>query len=155
MLETIVGVGVVLVLVVIVAPRLLKAGLVWHFQRTAKTMDVETNDPILAQLEHSKPAIIYFTADWCGPCKTVQTPAIERLQATEGDRVQVIKINADDNPELVKQWRVMSLPRTFILNSHHHIYGTNIAPVNEGILRGQLLAAESAPAGAEMLVLNK
>lgn len=56
--------------------------------------------------------IYYFTADWCQPCKKTR-PIVEELnreQTTAGFQV----IDVDDNPELVKNFAVQSVP-TFIL----------------------------------------
>lgn len=50
-------------------------------------------------------------ATWCAPCK-MTTPIVNELEA-EAEDVKVVKINADDNPELVKQLNVVSVP-TFI-----------------------------------------
>ena len=56
--------------------------------------------------------VYYFTADWCQPCKKTR-PIVQELnreQTTAGFQI----IDVDDNPELVKTFRVQSVP-TFIL----------------------------------------
>jgi thiol-disulfide isomerase/thioredoxin len=63
------------------------------------------------------PSILYFTTPDCVPCKTVQRPAIQRVQETLGQRMQVVEVNAYDQPELAKKWGVLSVPTTFILDA--------------------------------------
>ncbi|MBI4927191.1 MAG: thioredoxin family protein [Anaerolineae bacterium] len=66
----------------------------------------------------STPSILYFTTPDCAPCKTIQRPAIEKLKESMGDRLTVVEINAYEKPELAKQWGVMSVPTTFVLDAH-------------------------------------
>jgi thioredoxin 1 len=53
--------------------------------------------------------LLYYTADWCGPCK-MMTPIITELQ----HKYSIRKIDIDKNPESARQYSVMSVP-TFIL----------------------------------------
>jgi thiol-disulfide isomerase/thioredoxin len=71
----------------------------------------------LDHFQKGKPAILYFTTPDCAPCKTVQRPALNILQGRLGDRLQIIEVNAYDQPDLAKLWGVMSVPTTFILDS--------------------------------------
>jgi thiol-disulfide isomerase/thioredoxin len=64
-----------------------------------------------------KPTLLYFTTPTCGPCKTIQRPAIEHLKQLVGDRLQVIEIDASSQPELARQWGVLSVPTTFVLDA--------------------------------------
>jgi thioredoxin 1 len=50
------------------------------------------------------------------PCKTIQRPALERLQQSLGERLQVIEIDASARPDLADYWGVLSLPTTFIID---------------------------------------
>ena len=64
-----------------------------------------------------KPAILYFTTPDCAACKAVQRPALTKVATRLGDRLQVLEINAYEHPDLAKDWGVMSVPTTFILDS--------------------------------------
>jgi thiol-disulfide isomerase/thioredoxin len=80
--------------------------------------------PDLPRTRPGVPAILYFTTPECAPCKTIQRPALRRLQERLGDRLEVIEIDAHQHPDLAGKWGVMSVPTTFILDSRdtlHHV----------------------------------
>lgn len=62
------------------------------------------------------PAVLYFTTPSCVPCKTVQRPALARLQERMSDSIQVIEIDAAARPDLANYWGVLSVPTTFIID---------------------------------------
>ncbi len=71
----------------------------------------------LEVIRPGKPAILYFTTPDCAPCKTIQRPALRAVQGRMGDRLQVIEVNAYEQPGLAKEWGVLSVPTTFIIDS--------------------------------------
>jgi thiol-disulfide isomerase/thioredoxin len=71
----------------------------------------------LEGLQPGKPAILYFTTPTCAPCRTVQRPALNQVSASLGDGLQIIEIDAAAHLELASQWRVLSVPTTFILDA--------------------------------------
>lgn len=60
-------------------------------------------------LESDKPVIVDFWASWCGPCVQM-SPILDAIDAEHGDKIQVVKINVDDNPETAQQYRITSIP---------------------------------------------
>ena len=60
-------------------------------------------------LKSEKPVLAYFWASWCGPCKLV-APSVEKVATEYGDRLKVVKMEVDPNPETVKQYKVEGLP---------------------------------------------
>ena len=54
-----------------------------------------------------------FWAPWCGPCKRV-APILDEISEEMGDKVEVVKINVDENPQTAADYRVVSIP-TMIL----------------------------------------
>lgn len=63
-----------------------------------------------------KPAVLYFTMDGCVPCKTTQRPALARLMEQTAGRVQLVEVDAVNNPEMTERWGVLSVPTTFIID---------------------------------------
>jgi len=81
-----------------------------------------------------KPAIVYFTTPDCVPCKTIQRPALNKLSNLMGDKLAVVEIDATQRPDLAKQWGVMSVPTTFLLDARG-----NARFVNNGVARMEKL----------------
>jgi thioredoxin len=61
------------------------------------------------KFEGEIPAIIDFYADWCGPCKAV-APILEELQAEYGDKINIYKVNTEEQKELASVFGVQSIP---------------------------------------------
>jgi thiol-disulfide isomerase/thioredoxin len=62
------------------------------------------------------PGIVYFTTPDCVTCKAAQRPALRALVKQLDRNVQVIEVDATDRPDLARQWSVLSVPTTFILD---------------------------------------
>lgn len=81
-----------------------------------------------------KPVILYFTTPSCVPCQTVQKPALGQIQAQMGDKLQVVEVDATQQPDLAKRWGVLSVPTTFVIDSRGQA-----RHVNHGVARAEKL----------------
>ncbi|HVW42654.1 MAG TPA: thioredoxin [Amycolatopsis sp.] len=64
-------------------------------------------------LHGDKAVLVDFWAQWCPPCHMI-APVLDEIAAERRDTLTVVKINADENPELARDYHVLSLP-TLIL----------------------------------------
>jgi thioredoxin 1 len=62
-----------------------------------------------AALRSSKPVLVEFYAEWCGPCKSVG-PSVEKLAAELKGRAEVIRFNIDQHPDLAHKYGVEGIP---------------------------------------------
>ncbi len=61
------------------------------------------------KFEGEIPAIIDFYADWCGPCKTI-APILEELKDEYGDKLEIYKVNTEEQQELAGIFGIQSIP---------------------------------------------
>ena len=79
---------------------------------TKETFDqkvVNFNNSPEWKFEGEKPIVIDFYAPWCGPCKMV-APVLEQLQEEYGDKIEIYKVNSDDEMELPMMFNIRGVP---------------------------------------------
>ena len=64
-------------------------------------------------LKADKPVLVDFYADWCGPCK-MMIPILDQLSAEKAEQIEIYKINVDENPDVAREYRVMSIPNMIL-----------------------------------------
>ena len=64
-------------------------------------------------LQSSQPVLVDYWAEWCGPCKMI-APILEEVAKEYGDRVQIAKMNVDENQAIPAQFGIRGIP-TLIL----------------------------------------
>ena len=73
--------------------------------------DSDTNNFSTDVIDQSTniPVVVDFWAPWCGPCKQL-SPTLDKLAREYAGKIQLVKINVDENQELATQMRVQSIP---------------------------------------------
>ena len=65
-------------------------------------------------LQSDKPVLVDFFATWCGPCKML-SPILEDM--SKSSDYTIVKVDIDENPYLVREWEVASVPTLFIVKN--------------------------------------
>ena len=65
------------------------------------------------ELDAAKIALLDIFATWCGPCKAI-APIVEELSEEYSGKVEFFKADSDENQELAKKFRVMSIPNLIL-----------------------------------------
>ncbi|XP_074600892.1 thioredoxin, mitochondrial-like [Brevipalpus obovatus] len=90
------------------------------FSRTYPLHDIFTiqdEDDFKAKvIESKKPVVVDFFATWCGPCKML-TPRLEVALGGKGDKIDLAKVDVDNQENLAAQYKVSSVPTVFAVKN--------------------------------------
>ena len=73
---------------------------------TVTVTDATFADQVLGS---DKPVLVDFWAEWCGPCKMV-APVLEEIAAEHAGKIDIVKLNIDENPGAARDYQIMSIP---------------------------------------------
>ncbi|MFF4257457.1 thioredoxin family protein [Streptomyces sp. NPDC001663] len=76
-------------------------------------IDVTDADFAAEVIGSELPVLVEFTADWCPPCRQMR-PVLHALAEEERDRLKVVQLDVDTNPETTNAYKVLSMP-TFMV----------------------------------------
>jgi thioredoxin 1 len=85
-------------------------------------------------LQSDKPVLVDFWAEWCGPCKMV-APVLEEIAGEHGDKLQVVKLNIDENPNAARDYQIMSIPTMAVFSGGQMVKSIVGAKPKAAILR--------------------
>ena len=75
--------------------------------------DVKSSEFSAKVLKSAKPVIVDFWAEWCGPCR-IFSPIIEEVAKDMSGKIDVYKLNVDENQDIAGQFGVMSIPTVIL-----------------------------------------
>ena len=84
-------------------------------------------------LQSSKPVLVDYWAEWCGPCRMIG-PIIEESAARYADRMTVVKLNIDENPATPTRYHVRGIP-TLMLFKDGQLAATHVGSLSKGQLQ--------------------
>ena len=60
-------------------------------------------------LKSDKPVLVDYWAEWCGPGKMI-APVLDAIAAEHGDKIDIVKLNVDENPEVTRKYGILNIP---------------------------------------------
>ena len=80
-------------------------------------MEISTTEEFKDELANTQlPVIAYFSASWCGPCRSFR-PRVEEVSKSWADKVVFLSVDVDGSPELVETYGIKSVPTIVVINT--------------------------------------
>jgi thiol-disulfide isomerase/thioredoxin len=110
--------------------------LLWLGWRAYKAKIAQSIQP--ADNAAGLPTLLYFSADYCAPCKWQQTPIVDNLSIKYGERLVIKKYDVTEHPDLAGRYKVLTLPATIVLDGRGQVTHMNYGVASQAKLEAQL-----------------
>lgn len=83
-------------------------------------------------IQANKPVLVDYWAEWCGPCKAI-APILDEVAEAYGDRLQVAKMNVDENADVPRKFGIRGIP-TLMLFKDGQLAATKVGALSKAQL---------------------
>ncbi len=107
--------------------------------------------------QNPRPVVVDFWASWCGPCKMIE-PQLKKLSGEYEGRVDLWKVNADEQPELLRQLKIYGIPTLVGFKDGAEVFrqtGAGNYSTLAGIFEGALNGERPEPVAVPLTIVDR
>src|SRR3954452_6129006 len=115
--------------------------LLWRQRRLERVQRAPVLPELAALLQPGQPTVLAFSTPGCTECRTLQTPALRKLDERLRGQIHVAHLSAPEHPELVSHFGILTVPATVVLDADGVARHVNLRYTNQDRLYDQVLEA--------------